>query len=121
MRGTVGSEIAEAMRLPPALEGAWHARGYYGSVSHNVRATYQRYMGWYDGNPAHLDLRNGVLVHRATSIEGVDATMRTTRAALPGLLAGATGSVRVEGDRAVLGQLMAVHESPDPDFAIVSP
>jgi alkyl sulfatase BDS1-like metallo-beta-lactamase superfamily hydrolase len=53
-RGLVGSEIAEVMTLPPALERAWHARGYYGSVSHNVKAIYQRYMGWYDGNPAHL-------------------------------------------------------------------
>jgi alkyl sulfatase BDS1-like metallo-beta-lactamase superfamily hydrolase len=52
--GLTGSEIAEAMVLPPALEQAWHARGYYGSVSHNVKAIYQRYMGWYDGNPAHL-------------------------------------------------------------------
>ncbi len=52
--GMVGAEIAEAMVLPPALERAWHARGYYGSVSHNVKAIYQRYMGWYDGNPAHL-------------------------------------------------------------------
>jgi alkyl sulfatase BDS1-like metallo-beta-lactamase superfamily hydrolase len=53
-KGMVGSEIAEAMLMPPALERAWHARGYYGSVSHNVKAIYQRYMGWYDGNPAHL-------------------------------------------------------------------
>ena len=53
-RGMVGSEIAEAIAVPPALEAAWHARGYYGSVSHNVKAIYQRYMGWYDGNPAHL-------------------------------------------------------------------
>ena len=40
--------------MPPALEKAWHARGYYGSVSHNVKAVYQRYMGWFDGNPARL-------------------------------------------------------------------
>jgi len=53
-QGMVGSEIAEAMVLPPALERAWHTRGYYGSVSHNVKAVYQRYMGWYDGNPANL-------------------------------------------------------------------
>ena len=52
--GMTGSEIAEAIRMPPALENAWHARGYYGSVSHNVKAVYQRYMGWYDGNPANL-------------------------------------------------------------------
>ena len=53
-QGLTGSEIAEVMQLPPALEQAWHVRGYYGSVSHNVKAIYQRYMGWYDGNPAHL-------------------------------------------------------------------
>ncbi|MEO3978278.1 alkyl sulfatase dimerization domain-containing protein [Streptomyces sp. CAU 1734] len=52
--GLTGSEIAESLRLPPALERAWHARGYYGSLSHNVKAIYQRYMGWFDGNPAHL-------------------------------------------------------------------
>jgi alkyl sulfatase BDS1-like metallo-beta-lactamase superfamily hydrolase len=53
-QGLTGPEIAEAMELPPALDNAWHARGYYGSVSHNVKAIYQRYMGWYDANPAHL-------------------------------------------------------------------
>ncbi|TDB80559.1 MBL fold metallo-hydrolase [Actinomadura sp. KC216] len=53
-QGCTGIEIAEMIELPPALERAWHARGYYGSVSHNVKAVYQRYMGWFDGNPAHL-------------------------------------------------------------------
>lgn len=53
-QGLTGSEIAEVFKLPPALENAWHARGYYGSVSHNVKAIYQRYLGWYDGNPATL-------------------------------------------------------------------
>lgn len=53
-QGYVGSEIAEMLQLPPALRDAWHTRGYYGSVSHNVKAVYQRYMGWFDGNPAHL-------------------------------------------------------------------
>nr|WP_243851329.1 alkyl sulfatase dimerization domain-containing protein [Modestobacter marinus] len=53
-QGLTGAEIAETLALPPALENAWHARGYYGSVSHNVKAVYQRYMGWYDGNPSHL-------------------------------------------------------------------
>ncbi|MDR5698626.1 alkyl/aryl-sulfatase [Agromyces aerolatus] len=52
--GFTGPEIAEQFTLPPALENAWHARGYYGSVSHNVKAVYQRYLGWFDGNPAHL-------------------------------------------------------------------
>lgn len=53
-QGHTGVEVAEMMELPPALSRAWHARGYYGSVSHNVKAIYQRYMGWFDGNPAHL-------------------------------------------------------------------
>ncbi|MFF2370665.1 alkyl/aryl-sulfatase [Agromyces sp. NPDC058110] len=53
-KGFTGSEIAEMIELPPALENAWNARGYYGSVSHNVKAIYQRYMGWFDGNPARL-------------------------------------------------------------------
>jgi alkyl sulfatase BDS1-like metallo-beta-lactamase superfamily hydrolase len=264
-RGMVGTEIAEAMQMPPALEHAWHARGYYGSVSHNVKAIYQRYMGWYDGNPAHLwqhtpteagtryvaamggadavlarareasaagdlrwvaellnhlifaepdnaaakalqadtleqlgfgaengtwrsaflagatelrhgsfgtpattaaadimaalepsqvfdaiairvdgprawgerlsigvvlddttksyrlDLRNGVLIHREAPATGTDVIVRTTRAALPGLLAGHTDGVSLEGDAAVLGRLMALLEAPDPDFAIVTP
>ncbi|KAL5050878.1 alkyl sulfatase dimerization-domain-containing protein [Aspergillus fruticulosus] len=42
------------MTLPPALDQAWSARGYYGSLNHNVKAIYQRYCGWFDGNPAHL-------------------------------------------------------------------
>jgi len=53
-QGFTGIEIAETFAMPPALEKAWHAHGYYGSVSHNVKAIYQRYMGWFDGNPARL-------------------------------------------------------------------
>jgi len=53
-QGYTGSEIAEVIEVPPALAAAWHTHGYYGSVSHNVKAIYQRYLGWYDGNPAHL-------------------------------------------------------------------
>ncbi|PYC87641.1 alkyl/aryl-sulfatase [Streptomyces tateyamensis] len=52
--GLTGAEIAEQLQLPPALERAWHTHGYYGSVSHNAKAVYQRYLGWFDGNPAHL-------------------------------------------------------------------
>ncbi|WP_033294973.1 alkyl/aryl-sulfatase [Amycolatopsis jejuensis] len=54
-RGMTGIEIAEELRsFPGELGRAWHLRGYYGTISHNVKAIYQRYMGWYDGNPAHL-------------------------------------------------------------------
>jgi alkyl sulfatase BDS1-like metallo-beta-lactamase superfamily hydrolase len=53
-QGYVAAEIGEMIEMPPALEKAWHTHGYYGSVNHNVKAIYQRYLGWYDGNPAHL-------------------------------------------------------------------
>lgn len=53
-QGMTPLEIAETMQMPPALERAWHTHGYYGSVSHNVKAVYQHYLGWFDGNPAHL-------------------------------------------------------------------
>ncbi|MBM0873837.1 alkyl/aryl-sulfatase [Acinetobacter pittii] len=49
-------EISEQLNsLPPALAKKWYNRGYYGTMSHNVRAVYQRYMGFYDGNPANLN------------------------------------------------------------------
>jgi alkyl sulfatase BDS1-like metallo-beta-lactamase superfamily hydrolase len=47
-------ECAELVRLPPELAKEWFARGYYGSVSHNVKAVYQKYLGFFDGNPANL-------------------------------------------------------------------
>jgi alkyl sulfatase BDS1-like metallo-beta-lactamase superfamily hydrolase len=53
-QGYTGAEIAERLETPPALAEQWHTHGYYGSVSHNVKAIYQRYMGWYDANPANL-------------------------------------------------------------------
>jgi alkyl sulfatase BDS1-like metallo-beta-lactamase superfamily hydrolase len=53
-KGLTGPEIAEAIELPPSLAAEWHCRELYGSVSHNAKAIYQRYMGWFDGNPASL-------------------------------------------------------------------
>lgn len=52
--GLTGPEIAEEIQLPPALENSWHTRGYYGSLNHNVKAIYQRYLGWFNGNVATL-------------------------------------------------------------------
>ncbi len=54
-RGLTPTEIAAEVKLPPSLRRTWSCRGYYGTVSHNVRAVYQRYLGFFDGNPAHLD------------------------------------------------------------------
>ncbi len=53
--GLTATEIAEAIKLPASLDGAWHARGYYGHIRHNVKAIYQKYLGWYDANPVNLD------------------------------------------------------------------
>jgi alkyl sulfatase BDS1-like metallo-beta-lactamase superfamily hydrolase len=53
-RGLTGPEIAEEIELPDSLAEEWHCREFYGSTSHNAKAIYQRYMGWFDGNPARL-------------------------------------------------------------------
>ncbi len=53
-QGLVGAEIAEQLDLPESLAGEFGNRGYYGTVSHNAKAVYQRYFGWFDGNPANL-------------------------------------------------------------------
>ncbi|MGD0040628.1 MAG: alkyl sulfatase dimerization domain-containing protein, partial [Isosphaeraceae bacterium] len=47
-------EIAEMVKLPRSLDREWYNRGYYGSVNHDAKAVYQRYLGWYDSNPANL-------------------------------------------------------------------
>ena len=52
--GFTRDEIAEQFKLPNGLAHVWANRGYYGSVSHNVKATYVLYLGWFDGNPATL-------------------------------------------------------------------
>ncbi|MGN6372002.1 MAG: alkyl/aryl-sulfatase [Solirubrobacteraceae bacterium] len=54
-RGLTPTEIADELTLPESLQRSWACRGYYGTVSHNTRAVYQRYLGFFDGNPAHLD------------------------------------------------------------------
>jgi len=53
--GYTGTEIADEIQLPPSLANHWYNRGYYGTVKHNSRAVYQRYMGFFDGNPTTLD------------------------------------------------------------------
>jgi alkyl sulfatase BDS1-like metallo-beta-lactamase superfamily hydrolase len=52
--GLTPLEIGERMALPPTLEAEWYTRGYYGTLNHNAKAVYQRYLGWFDGNPANL-------------------------------------------------------------------
>ncbi|HVN64074.1 MAG TPA: alkyl sulfatase dimerization domain-containing protein [Candidatus Binataceae bacterium] len=53
--GYVGTEIAEIVRMPASLNQEWSTHSFYGSLKHNIKAIYQRYLGHYDGNPASLD------------------------------------------------------------------
>ncbi|KAB8166381.1 MBL fold metallo-hydrolase [Streptomyces sp. 3MP-14] len=80
-KGWTGSEIAEHLPLPPALEKAWSTRGYYGSFSHNLKAIYQRYLGWFDGNPAHLWQHTPVEAGRryVAFMGGADAVVERAR------------------------------------------
>jgi alkyl sulfatase BDS1-like metallo-beta-lactamase superfamily hydrolase len=53
--GLTPREISAQLDYPESLKTVFANRGYYGTLSHNVKAVYQYYFGWYDGNPAHLD------------------------------------------------------------------
>lgn len=53
--GLTPNEIAEQLKLPESLASEWYDQGFYGTVRHDSKATYQLYLGWFDGNPAHLD------------------------------------------------------------------
>ncbi|MGB8223295.1 MAG: alkyl sulfatase dimerization domain-containing protein [Polyangiales bacterium] len=55
LEGATPREIAEELELPKSLQTSFANRGYYGTLRHNAKAVYQRYFGWYDGNPANLD------------------------------------------------------------------
>ena len=80
-QGRTGSEIAEGFEMPAELDRAWHCRGYYGSVSHDVKAIYQRYLGWYDANPAHLWQHppEAAGARYVQAIGGLDATVAKAR------------------------------------------
>jgi alkyl sulfatase BDS1-like metallo-beta-lactamase superfamily hydrolase len=74
-------EIAEELELPPALSRTWSSRGYYGSVNHNVKAIYQRYLGFFDGNPANLHPHPPVEAARryVAYMGGADAILERAR------------------------------------------
>ena len=54
-QGMTPAEISRTMELPERLNRVWYTRQYYGTLSHNIKAVYQKYMGWYDGNPVNLN------------------------------------------------------------------
>lgn len=76
------AEIAEDVDLPPSLQQDWRMRGYYGTVSHNSKAVFQRYLSWYDGNPANLNPLPPVKAARkyVAYMGGAEATLEKARA-----------------------------------------
>lgn len=80
--GYTGIEISNMIKLPPELGRKWYSRGYYGSVKHNARAVYQRYMGFYDANPSTLDELppEEAAVKYVEYMGGADAVMQKARA-----------------------------------------
>jgi len=75
------AEIAERLALPRSLGTTWHVRGYYGTLSHNAKSVYQRYIGWYDANPANLNPLPPVERGRkyVEYMGGADAAIRRAR------------------------------------------
>lgn len=81
-KGLTRDEIAAEFKLPESLEKQWASRGYYGSVSHDVKATYVFYLGWFDGNPATLDELPPELAAKkfVQYMGGADAIMQKAKA-----------------------------------------
>jgi alkyl sulfatase BDS1-like metallo-beta-lactamase superfamily hydrolase len=75
------SEIAEVIEMPPALDAQWHTHGYYGTVNHDVKAIYQRYLGWWDCNPARYWQHppQAAAARYVETIGGIDATVAKAR------------------------------------------
>jgi alkyl sulfatase BDS1-like metallo-beta-lactamase superfamily hydrolase len=82
--GLTGVEIAEQLELPDVLAREWYNRGYYGTMSHNSKAVYQRYMGWYDANPASLHGLPPVAagMHYVAAMGGAEAVIAKADAAI---------------------------------------
>jgi len=82
-QGFTPREIAEQLALPDALGDEWFNRDYYGTVSHNSKATYQLYLGWFDGNPANLSPLppEDAARHWVDVVGGADALLAKARAA----------------------------------------
>jgi alkyl sulfatase BDS1-like metallo-beta-lactamase superfamily hydrolase len=80
--GRTMNEIAEELVLPAGLGDEFFNRGYYGTLSHNAKAVYQRYLGWFDGNPAHLNPHPPVeaATRYVTFMGGADAVVEKARA-----------------------------------------
>ena len=54
-QGYTSTEVAAMLTLPEKLKKVWYTRPYYGTLAHNAKAVYQKYLGWYDANPVNLN------------------------------------------------------------------
>lgn len=83
-QGMTGEEIAEHLSLPKPLADRWFNQGYYGTLSHDAKAVYQRYLGWYDGNPASLNPLppEAVATKYVAAMGGPDAVLALGRKAV---------------------------------------
>ncbi len=76
-RGFTSREISEMLKLPESLDTVFHNRDYYGTISHNSKAQYQFYFGWFDGNPANLNPYPPTeAAKKYVSLVGPDAMLR---------------------------------------------
>lgn len=80
-QGYTAADIAETLRMPASLAQEWSTRGYYGTLRHNAKAVYQKYLGWYDANPANLNPLPPVDYARKTVeyMGGADAVLARAR------------------------------------------
>jgi alkyl sulfatase BDS1-like metallo-beta-lactamase superfamily hydrolase len=103
--GYTMDEIGDMVKLPRSLDKEWYNHGYYGTVVHDAKAVYQRYMGWYSGNPADLHPLPPVDTAKRTMdfMGGVPAVTRKARDAY------------AKGDYRWVAQVMnmAVYAEPD--------
>jgi linear primary-alkylsulfatase len=107
--GETALEIADDLQFPPEIEQAWSTNPYYGTLKHNVKGVYQWYVGWWDGNPAHLDLLPPVEQGRryVDAIGGPDSVLEVADNAM------------AQGDYRWSAQLLnhLVFSQPDNDLA----
>jgi alkyl sulfatase BDS1-like metallo-beta-lactamase superfamily hydrolase len=80
-QGYVGAEIAEVLKMPASLHQDWATHPFYGHLKHNIKAIYQRYLGYYDGNPANLDVLPPVAQAKKTIdyMGGAEAVLKRAR------------------------------------------
>lgn len=105
-QGHTMTEIAENFELPKNLATFWANRGDYGTLSHNVKATYVFYLGWFDGNPATLsrDTLNKIILQETKLADAISS-----------------GDVKISGDQEKLGELVSYLDSFELWFNIVTP